>query len=108
MLHAAIAHDAVLIPFGGGTSISGSLEAEPDEERPVVSVDMTRLDRVLAIDPTSRTARVQAGVFGPALEEQLGRQGWTFAVHRTDRPATEALLRLATLLADGGSPATDR
>lgn len=30
------------------------------------------------------------------------RQGWTFALHRTDRPATEALLRLATLLSDGG------
>ena len=29
--------------------------------------------------------------------------GWTFAVHRTDRPASEALLRLAVLIADGGS-----
>ncbi len=37
------------------------------------------------------------------IAEACRRQGWTFAVHRTDRPATEALLRLATLLADGGS-----
>ena len=29
--------------------------------------------------------------------------GWTFAVHRTDRPASEALLRLAVLITDGGS-----
>ena len=36
------------------------------------------------------------------------RQGWTFAVHRTDRPATEALLRLATLLADGGNDVAGR
>ena len=36
------------------------------------------------------------------IAEACRRQGWTFAVHRTDRPATEALLRLATLLADGG------
>ena len=36
------------------------------------------------------------------------RQGWTFAVHRTDRPASEALLRLATLLADGGSAVSPR
>lgn len=28
--------------------------------------------------------------------------GWTFAVHRTDRPASEALLRLAAIIADGG------
>lgn len=78
VLAAALAADAVVIPFGGGTSISGSLEAEPDEERTVVSVDMGRLDRVLSVDSASRTARVQAGVFGPALEEQLGAQGWTF------------------------------
>ena len=37
------------------------------------------------------------------IAEACRRQGWTFAVHRTDRPATEALLRLATLLADGGA-----
>ena len=42
------------------------------------------------------------------IADACRRQGWTFAVHRTDRPATEALLRLATLLADGGPPATDR
>ncbi len=36
------------------------------------------------------------------------RQGWTLAVHRTDRPATEALLRLATLLADGGTEVAGR
>lgn len=29
--------------------------------------------------------------------------GWTFAVHRTDRPASEALLRLAMLITDAGS-----
>ncbi len=40
------------------------------------------------------------------IAEACRRQGWTFAVHRTDRPATEALLRLATLLADAGGAAT--
>ncbi|RYC33364.1 DUF58 domain-containing protein [Lichenibacterium minor] len=40
------------------------------------------------------------------IAEACRRQGWTFAVHRTDRPATEALLRLATLLADGGPSAS--
>lgn len=39
------------------------------------------------------------------IAEACRRQGWTFAVHRTDRPATEALLRLATLLAGGGAAA---
>jgi alkyldihydroxyacetonephosphate synthase len=53
------------------------LEAPEDEIRPVISLDMSRLDQVLEIDEGSRLARVQAGVMGPALEEQLGRRGWT-------------------------------
>ncbi len=77
VVRAAVEADAVVIPFGGGSSISGSLEAAGDERRPVISLDVTRLDRVLAIDEASRLARVQAGVFGPSLERQLGDRGWT-------------------------------
>ena len=77
VLRAAVDADAVVIPFGGGTSISGSLEAPPGETRTVVSVDLGAMDRVLSIDAGSRLARVQAGVLGPRLEEQLNAQGWT-------------------------------
>ncbi len=78
ILREAVSADAVVIPFGGGSSISGSLEAPADETRPVLSVDLERLNKVLAIDSASRLARVQAGVFGPHLEEQLAAQGYTF------------------------------
>jgi alkyldihydroxyacetonephosphate synthase len=77
VLRAVLEADAVMIAFGGGTNISGSLEAQAAQDRPVVSVDMTRLDQVLDIDAASRLARVQAGVFGPHLEEQLNARGWT-------------------------------
>jgi len=77
VMTAALAVDAVVIPFGGGTNISGSLEADPSEQRPIVSVDMGRMNRVLDIDPDSQLARVQPGVLGPDLEEQLGAAGWT-------------------------------
>ena len=77
-LEAALRADAVVIAFGGGSSISGSLEAPAAEARPVISVDLERLDRVLEIDSASRLARVQAGVFGPHLEEQLSALGYTF------------------------------
>jgi alkyldihydroxyacetonephosphate synthase len=70
--------DAVVIPFGGGSSISGSLEASTNETRPVISLDLERLDRVLEVDSGSRLARVQAGVFGPDLERQLNVLGYTF------------------------------
>jgi alkyldihydroxyacetonephosphate synthase len=77
VLRAAIDEDGVVIPFGGGSCISGSLEAEADERRPVISMDMAHMDQVLAIDATSQLARVQAGVFGPDLERQLNERGWT-------------------------------
>ena len=77
VLAAAIVHDAVVIPFGGGSSISGSLEPEPAEARPVISVDLSRLDAVLEVDRASGLARIQAGILGPALEAQLRAHGFT-------------------------------
>ncbi|HLL62948.1 MAG TPA: FAD-binding oxidoreductase [Propionibacteriaceae bacterium] len=73
----AVAANAVLIPFGGGSNISGSLHAPPEETRPVISVDMGRMNRVLSIDAESGLARIEAGALGPDLEEQLKAQGWT-------------------------------
>jgi alkyldihydroxyacetonephosphate synthase len=78
VLRAALDADAVVIPFGGGTSISCSLEAPREETRTVISVDLERMDAVIAVDPISRLARVQAGVYGPRLEEQLNAQGYSF------------------------------
>ena len=77
VLAAALAADAVVIPFGGGSNIVGSLEAPAAEQRPVVSVDLGRLDEVLEVDPEARLARIQAGVLGPDMEAQLNAQGWT-------------------------------
>src|ERR671930_1944593 len=59
VMRAALAADAVIIPFGGGTSISGSLEASEQEQRPVISLDLSRLRRVLAVAAPSGLERVQ-------------------------------------------------
>lgn len=77
VVDAAVAVDAVIIPFGGGSNIAGSLEARRDETRVIVSLDLGRLDRVLDIDADSGLARIQAGAQGPDLEAQLNAQGWT-------------------------------
>jgi alkyldihydroxyacetonephosphate synthase len=66
---------AAAIPFGGGTSVVGGIEPPP--ERPAVSIDLRAFDRVLEVDAVSRAARIQAGVLGPALEEQLREHGCT-------------------------------
>jgi len=69
---------SAVIPYGGGSSVVGGVEAEVgDPDRPVVSLDITRLGRVLEIDRHSRAARIQAGVLGPALEDQLRPHGLT-------------------------------
>ena len=64
---------AALIPFGAGSSVVGGIEPQLDGTfyRAAISLDLRHLDRVLEIDRTSRAARIQAGVFGPALEAQL-------------------------------------
>ena len=73
----AVAADAVLIPFGGGSNIAGSLQAPENETRTVISVDLGRLREVLEIDEDSGLARIQAGALGPDLEAQLHERGWT-------------------------------
>jgi len=69
---------AAVIPFGGGTSVAGGVEADvPDGYNGVITLDLGRLDRVLEIDPVSQAARIQGGALGPQLEAQLGEQGLT-------------------------------
>ena len=65
------------IPFGGGSSVVGGVESAVEGYAGVVSVDVTRLDRVLEVDRTSRAARIQAGTYGPALEDSLRPHGLT-------------------------------
>ena len=41
----AVAADAVIIPYGGGSNIAGSLHAPEDETRPVISLDLGRMNQ---------------------------------------------------------------
>jgi alkyldihydroxyacetonephosphate synthase len=67
---------AAVVPFGGGTSVVGGVEPRTGD-RPVVSMDLRRLDLVLEVDAESLAARIQAGATGPRLEEQLREHGLT-------------------------------
>jgi alkyldihydroxyacetonephosphate synthase len=66
----------VAIPYGGGSSVVGGVEP-PEGFDGVVTIDLSALSRVLEVDEVSRAARIQAGVYGPALEEQLRPYGLT-------------------------------
>lgn len=67
----------VVIPYGGGSSVVGGVEAPKNEARGIVSIDLRELNQVLEVDATSRAARIQAGALGPALDAQLKPHGFT-------------------------------
>ena len=65
-----------VIPFGGGSSVCGGVEpAIGNRYRGSLSLDMRKLRRVLEVDDKSRSARIEAGVFGPDMEAQLKPHG---------------------------------
>jgi alkyldihydroxyacetonephosphate synthase len=73
----------VLIPYGGGTNVTEALRCLPYEERPIVSVDMSRMDRIEWIDPANRMAKIQAGAAGRHIQSQLASYGFTMG-HEPD------------------------
>ena len=67
---------ATLIPYGGGTSVVGHINPEPDG-RPSITVDLSRMSKLLDLDHVSRLAVFGAGIRGPLLEAALRAQGYT-------------------------------
>jgi alkyldihydroxyacetonephosphate synthase len=65
----------VVVPYGGGSSVVWGVN--PPEADAVVTIALDQLDQVLELDDVSRAARIQAGVFGPHLEDQLRPHGFT-------------------------------
>ena len=76
MLDWASGANVAVIPFGCGSSVVGGVEpAVGDRYAGAISLDLRRLDRVLEVDGTSRAARIQAGIRGPAIEAALKPHG---------------------------------
>ena len=71
-----------VIPFGGGSSVTGGVEppspaSSPRARQPAITLDLARLNRVVSIDGVSHTAAVQSGIAGPELEAGLNARGYT-------------------------------
>lgn len=78
VLRVAAEANLAVVPFGGGSSVVGGVEPRTAAgQAGALSLDTTRLDRLLRLDPESRTATFQAGIDGPSLEAALAQRGYT-------------------------------
>ncbi len=77
LLAFAAENDVAVVPYGGGTSVVGAVNADRGEFPAVVTLDLSGMDRLIDIDTASRTATAEAGIYGPALEKGLQAKGMT-------------------------------
>ncbi len=67
-----------LIPYGGGSSVVGGVEQPQGSQYDgSISCDMMNFDKIIRVNEKSRTAHIQAGIYGPELEAGLKPFGLT-------------------------------
>jgi alkyldihydroxyacetonephosphate synthase len=76
ILNFAYKHKITIIPYGGGTSVLGHLNV-PEGKRPVLSLSLKHLNRLIDLDPYSSLATFEAGIRGSDLEAQLRAKNFT-------------------------------
>ncbi len=72
-----VTRNVALVPFGGGTSVVGGLVARREGFAGVISLDLVRFDKILAVDEDSMTVTLEPGLRGPRAEELLAEHGLT-------------------------------
>ncbi|MFL5906322.1 MAG: FAD-binding oxidoreductase [Solirubrobacterales bacterium] len=76
LLAACAKADVAVVPFGGGTSVVGGVDALDGDHKAVISLDLARLQSV-ELDVRSLTARLGPGLSGPDAELALRSRGMT-------------------------------
>jgi alkyldihydroxyacetonephosphate synthase len=77
LLDVCVRHAVAVVPFGGGTSVVGGVEPERGGFAALVSLDLSRMDRLLHLDEESHLATFEPGLRGPHAEALLRERGYT-------------------------------
>ena len=77
LLELAVGEHLAVVPFGGGTSVTGGLVARREGFAGVLSLDLVRMKRLLSVDHVSMTATLEPGLRGPEAEALLAAEGLT-------------------------------
>lgn len=75
--------NVAIIPYGGGTSVSGAVTCPQNEERSIIILDTTQMNRMLWLDPENLVACFEAGIVGQDLDRVLKDEGFTLG-HEPD------------------------
>lgn len=73
----AVDRHVAVVPFGGGTCVTGGLTARREGYAGVVSLDLVRMKRLLDVDRVSMLATLEPGLRGPEAEALLAAEGLT-------------------------------
>lgn len=79
----ATKYNVVIIPFGGGTAVSGAVTCPSNEKRAIISLDTSQMNRLLWLDRENLTACFESGIVGQDLERILKELGLTMG-HEPD------------------------
>ncbi len=77
VLRACAEAGVAVVPFGGGTTVVGGVEPLRGGFDALVSLDLGRMDALVALDERSRTAVLEPGLRGPEVERALNPRGFT-------------------------------
>ncbi len=75
LLQLAQSLDAIVIPYGGGTSVVGHITPR-ESAKPIITVSLAHMNKLLDLDTESQIATFGAGTNGPELEAQLQAKGY--------------------------------
>lgn len=76
LINFAYENDIIVIPYGGGTSVVGHINPE-EGDKPVLTVSMANMNKLIHFDRTSQIATFGAGALGPDVEKALKQEGYT-------------------------------